>query len=72
MSKETGLILLGIGIAVLPYLGIPSAWKAPLFLLAGIAVILAGFLLRGAALSHGTDGSESHPFVESTRERGEA
>ena len=67
MSKEMGLILLGIFVAVLPYLGLPGSWKTPLFLLAGLGIILIGFFLRGEALSRGVEGSESHPFVESAR-----
>ena len=65
MSKEMTVIALGLFIAVVPYLGIPTAWKTPLLLLAGILLMIVGFLLRGAALSRGLEGSESRPFMES-------
>jgi hypothetical protein len=71
MSKEMTLILLGIFVAVLPYLGIPSDWKAPLFLIAGAVIVIIGFLLRGAMLSRGVEGSESRPFVERSPAREE-
>ena len=65
MSKETGIILLGVLVLITPYLGIPGSWKTLLLLLAGVAIMLVGFLMRGETLSRGVEGSESHPFVES-------
>ncbi len=66
MSKEMTVIALGLFVAVVPYIGIPSSWKTPLLLVVGILIILMGFLLRGSALSRGTEGSESRPYVENT------
>lgn len=63
MSKEMVLILLGVCIAVLPHLGFPSDIKVILMGVAGIAVAVIGFLLRGETLSRNTDGSESRPIV---------
>ena len=61
MSKEMTLIVLGIFVAVLPQLGIPSDAKTILFTLAGLAITAIGFLLRGETLSRGVAGSESRP-----------
>ena len=74
MSKEMGVIALGLFVAALPYLGIPGSWKTILFVVAGLLLALIGFLMRGQTLSqsnreratsHAHTG-ESHPFVEST------
>ena len=71
MSKEITLILLGIWIAVVPYLGIPSSWKTSIFFISGLLVILLGFLLRTEALARtsGQSGgryASRHTFVENT------
>lgn len=72
MSKEMSVIVLGIVVVVVPFLGIPGDWKTPLFVLAGLGVALIGFLLRGEALSrsprHPLPSNESHPFVENAAE----
>jgi hypothetical protein len=64
MSKEMSVIALGLLVIVIPYLGVPSSWKTPFLLGAGLLIMLLGFLLRGAALSRGVEGSESRPFVD--------
>ena len=65
MSKEMTLVVLGVLVAVAPYLGIPGTWRTLLLVILGCAIALIGFLLRGEALSRGMDGSESDPFIES-------
>lgn len=66
MSKEMLVIALGVWTSVLTQLGIPGSWKLALLFLTGIAIALLGFLLRGEALSRGTNGARSASFVEST------
>lgn len=46
MSKEIGVVMLGIFVAVLPFLGFPQSWRAVLFVIAGLAIVLLGLLLR--------------------------
>jgi hypothetical protein len=73
MSKEMGVIALGIFVAVVPYLGLPGSWKTTLFVVTGFLLALLGFLLRGEVLSNSSQSgrkptarnTESHPFVES-------
>ena len=51
MSKEMLVIVLGVWTVVLTQLGVPyRPWGAVLFALTGVAVAVAGFLLRGEAL----------------------
>ncbi len=59
-----GIILLGIWIIIVPYLGIPDSWRTLLIALSGIAIAVLGLLLRGETLSRGQRGSNSRPFVE--------
>ena len=65
MSKEMGVIALGILVFVTPYLGIPGSWKTVIFVLAGLSIAGIGFLLRGEALARGTTHGHEH-FVENS------
>lgn len=51
MSKETALILLGLWVIIMPYLGIYRSWLTVLMVLTGLGFMVIGFLLRGEALS---------------------
>jgi hypothetical protein len=66
MSKETTVIVLGLWIIVLPYLGIPGGWRTTLIVLTGIALMGLGFILRGEALGRGSHAKHSsrNSFVE--------
>lgn len=66
MSKEMTIIVLGLWVAALPYLGIPGTWRMALLVLTGLVVAIIGFLLRGESLSRGAMGSKHNTFVEST------
>ena len=67
MSKEMGVVLLGLLVVITPYLGFPSGWREVLLLLAGLGVMLLGFLLRGEQLSRSVRPAERLPFVESSK-----
>ena len=45
MRKAYILLILGIWIAVLPYLGFPDSWKEVLFSLSGLGLICFSFIL---------------------------
>ncbi len=63
MSKEMTVIVLGLLVAVTPFLGIPGSWKTAVFVLAGLGMAIVGFLLRGEALARGN--THNH-FVENS------
>jgi asparagine N-glycosylation enzyme membrane subunit Stt3 len=46
MSKEVLIILLGLLIALMPYLGFPGSWKNVLSIVIGIAIAGLGFVVR--------------------------
>ena len=45
MRKAYALLVLGIGMAILPFLGFPYSWKDVLTAVAGILVIFVSFTL---------------------------
>ncbi|HEV7701839.1 MAG TPA: hypothetical protein VGO63_00105 [Candidatus Paceibacterota bacterium] len=45
MRKERVLLILGVWVAVLPYLGFPYSWKNILFTLSGLAIIYFSYSL---------------------------
>ncbi len=53
MSKEVTLILLGLAIAALPYLGLPGSWRTTLLVLGGLGIAALGFFLRREVLARG-------------------
>lgn len=59
------VIVLGLWITIVPYLGVPSSWRTALLVLTGIVVVVVGFLLRVDSLSRGSRRAEHRPFVES-------
>lgn len=46
MVKEIVVVVLGLLVAVLPFLGFPSSWRTPMFALMGLAIAALGFLIR--------------------------
>ncbi|MES2203257.1 MAG: hypothetical protein V4474_02990 [Patescibacteria group bacterium] len=55
MSKEMLVIVLGVWVVILTQLGLPyRPWGAVLYALTGVAIAVAGFLLRGEALGRNT------------------
>ena len=40
------MIVLGVWVALLPFLGFPSSWRTPMFAMAGLVIALLAFLLR--------------------------
>jgi hypothetical protein len=65
MSKEMSVIVLGVLVMLIPYLGIPGSWRTLLLVVVGVAVTILGFLLRGETISQGTRKTEHLPFVDS-------
>jgi len=51
MSKEMGVVALGVWVVVMPYLGIYRSWLTILMVLTGTALMIVGFLLRGEAIT---------------------
>ena len=59
MSKETGVIVLGMWVFLVPFLGVPGSWKTVLLVLSGLGIAVIGFLLRTEAVTNGTHAHDS-------------
>jgi hypothetical protein len=76
MSKETVLILLGLFVMALrTLLGLPGTWQTAALVLAGGAVAMIGFLLRGESLARGKHHrqdsfAEAQPIRPTTHQHG--
>ena len=46
MTKELAVIILGAWVALVPFLGFPHSWDAPLLLIVGCMLVVLGFLVR--------------------------
>ncbi len=46
MGKKLWLLVLGLGVAVVPFLGLPGSWKSFLTVALGLAVAILAFLDR--------------------------
>ncbi len=65
MSKETGVIALGVWVMIMPYLGIPRAWLTALMILTAVGLVVLGFFLRAEALSRSArHAGRHHTFAE--------
>lgn len=71
MTKGTLVFILGILLIVLPYVGLPSAWKQYIYVGLGIILLLIGYAIRRAQyyreidMGNGERGGET--FVETTQ-----
>ena len=71
MLKETLVFIAGILIILIPFLGIPEAWKLYALVALGATLVLVGYMLRREAFfrridrGNGERGTDS--FVESTK-----
>ena len=70
MSKETLVFIFGILLTIIPFLGIPEAWRQYIIFGIGVIFILIGYVLRrGVYLTridkgNGERGTDS--FIETT------
>ena len=55
MSRESTLILLGILVALTPFVGLPLLWRAILLPIFGALVVLIGITLRAHKLARKND-----------------
>lgn len=50
MRKEMAVMMLGVWVALLPFLGIPRRWDNAILLITGALIVMFGFILRKQAL----------------------
>lgn len=70
MTKETFIFLAGILLTLLPFLGIPLAWRQYLIFGLGIILIMIGYVLRRQVfldrIDHGNGERGTDSFIETT------
>ena len=44
MRKEKTLLILGVWVTILPFLGFPSDWKSTFFVLTGLSLIYLSYI----------------------------
>ncbi len=64
MYKARILLILGIWIALLPYLGFPYSWKNILFTLSGLGLIYLSYVLYKEYKTGETEEKSSNNFSE--------
>lgn len=47
MTKDVGILILGLLVAAMPFLGFPGNVKTIVFVVAGLLIALLAFLIRG-------------------------
>jgi hypothetical protein len=60
MSKRQIVILLGVWIIVLPFLGFPESWRTILFMITGLYLIIVAYRLQAESRKS----TAEVPFVE--------
>jgi hypothetical protein len=70
MSKETLVFLLGIFLTLVPFLGVPEAWRQYAIAAIGAVLVLIGYMLRRslylARIDRGNGERGTDSFVETT------
>ncbi|HVV39368.1 MAG TPA: hypothetical protein VHD31_03575 [Candidatus Paceibacterota bacterium] len=64
MSKEMTVIVLGIWLIAVPYLGVPGSWRTVIVIGTGIIVAGVGFFLRAEAIGRSGARHQHRTFVE--------
>ena len=65
MSKDIAIIVLGISVALLPFLGFPGAWETVLLVFFGLGIVTLAFLWRrDILLSLGGNGKKTEVYTE--------
>jgi len=70
MSKETLVFIFGILLTIVPFLGIPEAWRQYTILGIGIILVIIGYILRRGVylnrIDRGNGERGENTFVETT------
>lgn len=65
MRKERTLLILGIWVIILPYLGFPSSWRSIFLIITGLALIYLSYIFyKQAKAQMPKDESIMHSFID--------
>ncbi len=72
MSKETFVFIFGILLTIIPFMGVPEAWRQYTVFCIGVLLILIGYALRRSVylsrIDKGDGERQTDSFVETTKE----
>jgi hypothetical protein len=67
MRKERTLLVLGVLVSILPFLGFPDNWRVFLFVITGLSIIYLAYLFyKEAKARMPKDDNTSKTFVDNT------
>ncbi len=70
MTRQTSVFLIGILLTIIPFLGVPQAWREYSIVFIGVVLILVGYGLRRdvflSRIDRGNGERGTDSFVEST------
>ena len=61
MSKQRAIFLLGIWVAILPFLGFPNFWRKMLFIITGLLLVYVSYTLKRKTIRRR---AETAPFKD--------
>lgn len=64
MRKERTLLIIGLWVATLPFLGFPDSWRQTFFLITGIALVYLAYLFYKQAKERQPKENNSKTFVD--------
>ena len=61
MTKDVGILVLGLLVAAMPFLGFPSSMEQIVFVVSGLVIAVLAFFIRGEL---GTGEKETESYVQ--------
>ena len=71
MTKDVGILILGLLVAATPYLGFPASYERLIFVVAGLLIAILAFLIRGDFSLFSIEERTGDTFVENGSEHRE-
>lgn len=59
MTLDSLIMLSGVLVAILPFLGFPNSWDSVMFVILGVIMVSLGVVVRRRAPRRGTDSRDS-------------
>lgn len=65
MTKDVGILILGLLTALMPFLGFPRRFESFILIIVGLTIAVLAFIIRGEALFHNSNSErKTDMFVE--------
>jgi len=64
MRKERTLLIIGLLVAVMPFLGFPNSWRKVFFVILGFAIVYLAYLFYKQVKARQPNTNQSRTFVD--------